>query len=150
MLGQGSHHAEWITTYTCDMFPGTEGVQPPSVTKGDVIIGSDVWIGLNALILSGLTIGHGAIVGAVAVVTHNVEPYSIVAGNPARHIRYRFPESARKALLETGWWDWPLEELQNIRHLLFSDRMEDFLRYADERLKCAEASSPVYTTGASK
>jgi hypothetical protein len=73
-------------------------------------------------------------------VTRDVEPYSIVAGNPARHIRYSFSEHVRKALLEICWWDWPLEELQYIHHLLFSDRMDDFLRYADDRLKYADKS----------
>jgi acetyltransferase-like isoleucine patch superfamily enzyme len=140
MLVDGMHHADWITAYPWSTFLGAEDIQSHSVTKGDVIIGSDVWIGFHALILSGLTIGHGAIVGAGSVVTRNVAPYSIVAGNPARHIRYRFSEPVRKALLETSWWDWPLEELQNIRHLLFNDCMEDFLRYADERLKCTNSS----------
>ena len=66
---------------------------------GPVVIGNDVWIGREALILSGVTIGDGAVIGARAVVTRDIAPYSIVAGNPARHLKYRFPEDIVEALL---------------------------------------------------
>jgi acetyltransferase-like isoleucine patch superfamily enzyme len=131
MLEQGRHHHDWVTTYP--WMHVAEDIQSPPVTNGDVVIGSDVWIGFDALILSGITIGHGAIVGARAVVSRSVEPYSIVAGNPARHIRYRFPESVRGALLKIRWWDWPHDEIMKVRRLLFSDRIDDFLRYAETR-----------------
>ena len=70
-------------------------------------IGNDVWIGHGAILLSGITIGDGAIIAAGAVVTKDVEPYSIVAGVPAKHIKYRFDENIRTQLLETSWWDLP-------------------------------------------
>ncbi|OYU55033.1 MAG: chloramphenicol acetyltransferase [Chitinophagaceae bacterium BSSC1] len=86
--------------------------------KGDIVIGNDVWIGYNATILAGVTIGHGAIIAANATVTKDVEPYSIVGGNPAQLIRKRFPQETIAKLLELAWWDWDLEKItQNVQHL---------------------------------
>jgi hypothetical protein len=76
-------------------------------SRGPVIIGSDTWIGWRATIMSGVTIGHGAVVGVRAVVAKDIEPYEIVVGNPIRHIGYRFDEPTRVALLRIAWWDWP-------------------------------------------
>jgi acetyltransferase-like isoleucine patch superfamily enzyme len=81
------------------------------MTKGDVEIGSDVWICHGAFISSGVKIGHGAVVAAMAVVTKDVAPFSIVGGNPAKHIRYRFDEETRERLLQLAWWDWPHEKV---------------------------------------
>ena len=99
-----------------------------------VTVGNDVWIGRNAIIMDGITIGDGAVVGAAAVVTKDVPPYAIVAGVPARIIRYRFDESTRARLLRSRWWDYPdefiatklkfndieqcLSELEQNKHLL--------------------------------
>jgi len=77
-------------------------------------IGNDVWIGDGAVIMEGVEVGHGAIVGKNALVTKNVDHYQIVAGNPARPIRYRFDKLVRKYLLESSWWELDLEELQKI------------------------------------
>jgi len=96
-------------------------------TKGEVVIGSDVWIGQDALILSGVTIGHGSVIAARSVVTKDVQPYSIVAGNPARHIRFRFPEETIRSLLEIAWWDWPSIKIQEAWPMLQSSRVEDFI-----------------------
>ena len=79
--------------------------------RGDIVIGNDVWIGYEAVILSGVTIGDGAVVAARSVVTRDVEPYTIVGGVPARPIRRRFDEETIDALLELRWWDWPPEQL---------------------------------------
>lgn len=102
-------------------------------TNGDVVIGSDVWIGTNALILSGVTIGHGAVIASGAVVTRDVEPYSIVGGNPARHLRYRFDRETIDRLLDIRWWEWPLEEVFGSVQQLCTDDLEAFFRYAQER-----------------
>jgi acetyltransferase-like isoleucine patch superfamily enzyme len=133
MQGRQGHGLPFgfVTTFIFNHAPLSCDLKTP-YPGNDIKIGNDVWIGTRVIILSGVTIGDGAIIGAGAVVTHDVEPYSIVAGNPARHIRYRFPESVRQALLEIRWWDWPLSELQKVRHLLFSERIEDFLRYAKQ------------------
>ena len=81
------------------------------LTKGDIVIGNDVWIGLNAMILSGVCIGNGAIIGAGAVVSTNVPDYAIVAGNPAKVIRYRFNSQIISQLNQIKWWDWPEKKI---------------------------------------
>ncbi len=111
MLG-GGHPADRVTTYPHRVNMGMEGAGEdgfPTRSK-DTVIGSDVYIGWRAVLLSGITIGDGAIVGAQALVTKDVPPYAIVGGNPAKLIRYRFPEEQRQALLEIRWWDWPEQE----------------------------------------
>ena len=83
--------------------------------KGDIVIGNDVWIGSEAVIMAGVTIGDSAIVGARAVVTKDVAPYAIVGGIPAKPIRKRYPEETMDALLKLQWWNWPKEKTrQNI------------------------------------
>jgi len=83
--------------------------------KGDIVVGNDVWIGYEAVILAGVTIGDGAIIGTRAVVTKDVPPYTIVGGVPAKPIRKRFDEDTIARLLELRWWDWPEERIaQNI------------------------------------
>jgi len=94
------------------------------------IIGNDVWIGANAIILQGVTIGDGAIVAAGAVVTKDVPPYAIVGGVPAKVIKYRFPDSTIVKLLEIKWWDKPEEWiLENVEK--FSN-VDDFIRFVEE------------------
>jgi len=127
MLG-GNHRTDWVTTFPFAELLG-DGEQLPrhETTKGDVSIGHDVWIGQEALILSGISIGSGAVVGARSVVTKNVAPYSVVVGNPARHVRYRVPESLIDELLRIAWWDWPLTEIKAARSSLLSPRIERFV-----------------------
>ena len=79
-------------------------------TKGNVIIGNDVWIGYGAKILSGVSIGDGAVVGAGAVVAKNIPPYAVVVGNPAKIIKFRFKPEDVEILLGIQWWNWPLEK----------------------------------------
>ena len=98
---------------------------------GPVVIGNDVWVGYEALILSGVTIGDGAVIAARAVVTKDVEPYSIVGGNPAKHIRYRFDEPTREALLRIKWWDWPDEKVAQHRHEIDSADVAGFIQRHD-------------------
>jgi acetyltransferase-like isoleucine patch superfamily enzyme len=78
-----------------------------------VVIGNDVWIGMNAIILAGVKIGNGAVVGAGAVVTHSVPAYAIVAGVPAKILRYRYTEDQRAELLKIAWWNWSDEKIKN-------------------------------------
>ena len=80
--------------------------------KGDIVIGNDVWVGYEEVILAGVTVGDGAIIGARAVVTKDVPPYTIVGGIPAKPIRKRFSEDIVTALLELQWWDWPEEQIK--------------------------------------
>lgn len=79
--------------------------------KGDTVVGNDVWIGYDTLFMPGVTIGHGAIIGARSVVTRDVAPYTIVAGNPATPIRTRFDNATVETLLKMAWWDWPIDHI---------------------------------------
>lgn len=119
-------HPECVTTFPFYENHGHAFVHhvPPAEAK-PVIIGSDVWIGYRALIVGSITIGHGAIVGAGAVVAKDVPPYAVVVGNPAQAIRYRFDQETIEILLATAWWDWPEEQvlaslpaLENISNFL--------------------------------
>ncbi len=83
--------------------------------------------------LSGVTIGSGAIIAAGALVTRDVEPYAVMGGNPAKFLRWRFPEEQRQQLLQSAWWDWPETELHGLAQTLCSDDIEGFLTYARQR-----------------
>lgn len=127
LLG-GEHHLDWVTTYPFSLlFDDARSLKGYPHTKGDVVIGSDVWIGHGALVLSGVTIGDGAVVAARSVVTKDVEPYSIIAGNPARHIRFRFSDQTIQALLKIAWWKWPPEQVRAARPLLQSGDIDGFI-----------------------
>jgi len=90
----------------------TKTIEQYLQTKGPIVVGNDVWIGARAIILSGVTIGNGAVVAAGSVVTKDVPPYAIAAGNPARPISYRFSVETIEAMQRIRWWDWPLEKLK--------------------------------------
>lgn len=128
LLG-GEHRYDWVTTYpfniVCDEARSFHG-HPRC--KGPVVIGSDVWIGHDATILSGVTIGDGAVVAACSVVAKNVPSYGIVAGNPARLVKYRFNESQIAALLQICWWDWSIEKIREAWPLLLSNDIDAFIR----------------------
>lgn len=120
----GNHRTEWITTYPLRVMFGLPGALRDGHpwSKGDVEVGSDVWIGLGACVMSGVHVGDGAVIAAHAVVTSDVRPYAIVAGNPAREVRRRFDDEAVETLLALRWWDWPLERvLANVDVLSGSD-----------------------------
>jgi len=91
------------------------------------VIGNDVWLGWECVVMSGVTIGDGAVVGARSVVTHNVAPYSVVAGVPARHIKWRFDSGQREALLRIAWWDWPDEKVRAHVPALLGEDVQAFI-----------------------
>jgi virginiamycin A acetyltransferase len=92
------------------------GGDPIATSKGDVVIGNNVWIGDSAIILSGVTVGDGAVLGAGSIVTKNVEPFAIVAGSPAKKIRMRFNDNIIRQLLDIQWWNWTEDKMrQNVR-----------------------------------
>ena len=121
------HHMDWVTTYPF-FAKFDEAKHTSNTTKGDVIIGNDVWIADGALILSGVTIGDGAVIGARAVVTKNVAPYEIVGGNPARHIRFRFSPEQIESLLIIKWWDWDIEKIKENFDLILSPNIDNFIQ----------------------
>ena len=92
--------------------------------KGDIIIGNDVWIGYDAVILAGVTIGDGAIIGTRAVVTKDVPPYTIVGGVPAKPIRKRFSDEDIALLLELKWWDWSVDKISDSIQYIQSGNIE--------------------------
>jgi acetyltransferase-like isoleucine patch superfamily enzyme len=108
ILLSAEHQIYSITSYPLDVFWGGLKGYP---SKGDVVIGNDVWVGCGVTILSGITIGDGAVVGAGAVVTHDVPPYAVAVGNPAKIIKYRFDPSSIEYLLKLRWWDWSMNKI---------------------------------------
>lgn len=115
IIGPGDHNLKAVTTHPFPIAPAFGGFVPsarPQTQKEPVVIGNDVWIGVNAVILRGVTIGDGAVVAANAVVTRDVPPYAIVGGSPARHIKDRFVSEVSEALQRIRWWDWSEEELR--------------------------------------
>jgi chloramphenicol O-acetyltransferase type B len=121
MAGNQGHRNDWASTFPFALF-STEYAEAGAVNgyapAGDTVIGNDVWIGSEAVIMPGITVGHGAIIGTRALVTKDVEPYTIVGGNPAKAIRKRFPEDEIAMLLEISWWDWPESDLRAAMPLL--------------------------------
>lgn len=113
ITASANHAMDGLTTYPFPVFdPDTiEGYKAAFQGLPDTVVGNDVWIGHGALILPGVTLGHGAIIGAGSVVSADVAPYIIVAGNPARVIRLRFPPETVAALVRLGWWDWPADRI---------------------------------------
>ena len=117
LFTSGNHSMKSLSTYTFPIFYEEWGLDVKDIrsawdNKGDIVIGNDVWIGYEAVILSGVTIGNGAIIGARAVVTKDVPPYTIVAGVPARPIRKRFDGETIAKLEALRWWDWDEEKIK--------------------------------------
>ena len=127
MLG-GEHRFDFVSSYPFQVFEPDYSHIDAFRTKGDVIIGSDVWIGRDAIIMSGVTIGHGALIAAGAVVVKDVPPYAVVGGNPAKVIKYRFDEKTIAQLLDIAWWDWPREKLHAEIPALLNADMDAFLQ----------------------
>lgn len=136
MMGSANHRMDSVTTYPFSVFGGTwEEIVPTHLTelpfKGDTIIGNDVWFGRECLIMPGVKIGDGAIIAARSVVVKDIEPYSIVGGNPARVIRKRFDNEMVELLLRVKWWDRDYDSIASILPLLCNND----LSYVKEQLK---------------
>lgn len=115
-LMSGGHTLDGPAAYPFDLFGGAwaktdDEIAPAPVARRDVHVGNDVWIGRESTILSGVTIGDGAVVLAGSIVTEDVEPYQVVGGNPARHVRWRYEQADIDRLLRVRWWDWPMEQI---------------------------------------
>lgn len=125
-----NHTLKSLSTYPFPIFFEEWGFDSVNITeawdkKGDIVIGNDVWIGYEAVILSGVTVGDGAIIGARAVVTKDVPPYTIVGGIPARCIRRRFDEETVTKLGELKWWEWSDEKIKENLSAIQSGRINE-------------------------
>jgi acetyltransferase-like isoleucine patch superfamily enzyme len=125
----GIHPTQWISTY-----PFTHMWQLPDLaprhyprSKGDVVVGNDVWIGTGAILLSGARIGDGGVISAGSVVSGRVPPYAVFGGNPAQLLYYRFSQERIKRLRRIRWWDWEESRIRQEIPLLLSDRVDEFL-----------------------
>jgi virginiamycin A acetyltransferase len=125
IMNGANHLTDSLSTYPFAVFgngweKAMDGKQYPN--KGDIHIGNDVWIGYNATIMAGVTIGDGAIIATNATVVKDVAPYSIVGGNPAKEIKKRFSDETITKLLALQWWNWKIEKItQNLQHLTDSN-----------------------------
>lgn len=153
----GNHRSDLVTTYPFRAIAGlvggglwgsAMGAEPDHTTRGDVVIGDEVWLGANSTVLSGVTIGTGSIVGAGAVVRRDVPPYAIVTGNPAQVIRHRFDDVTIERLLRTNWWHWPDERIAASLLQILSTDIEAFLAHAEENSLANERrQSTLMTSG---
>ena len=138
VMNGANHQMNAVSTYPFYTLEGWK-MNPPAKSdmpfKGDTIIGNDVWIGQNATILPGVHIGDGAIIGANSVVGSDVEPYTIVVGNPAEAIRYRFDEDLTELLLKFKWWDKPIEEINELIPILTSSDLDKVKAEIRRRMK---------------
>lgn len=136
IMNGANHLTHTISSYPFSIFgngwqEAMKGKEYPN--KGNIVVGNDVWIGYNATIMAGVTIGDGAIIAANATVVKNVEPYTIVGGNPAKIIRKRFSETHIMLLLEIQWWNWSIEKITENVQLLTSTTVEDLKKFANKR-----------------
>jgi acetyltransferase-like isoleucine patch superfamily enzyme len=128
----GNHRTDFVTTYPFghiyeNIFDNFNNKGQHPATKGDVIIGNDVWIAANVTIMSGITIGDGAVIANNSHVIKDVEPYSIVGGNPAKFIKYRFSKEQIDKLLKIKWWNWDDEKINKYIYLLFNNNIDNFI-----------------------
>jgi virginiamycin A acetyltransferase len=151
VMAGANHPMAGVSTFPFGIFGGEWAertldvvLQVPS--RGDTVVGNDVWIGYQAMIMPGVHIGDGAIVAAGAVVSNDVPPYAIVAGNPARLVRQRFAEADVERLLKAAWWDWPVELVTRYARTIMAGSPAEVEQIAREhgllRAK-ADASAPL-------
>lgn len=121
----GNHNIKRISTWLPDLnmkFDKSRDL----LTNGNIIIENDVWIGMNVMIISGVRIGSGSVIGAGSVVSKDVEPYSIVVGNPARVIKKRFTDEQIDTLLKSEWWNWNYDTIKENSEIIFGESFEKF------------------------
>jgi len=134
VLFQGLNHSTNRPCMQMRFYKKMTGEDLPVTCKGPIRIRNDVWIGSRATILSGVEVGDGAIIGTGAIVTKNVEPYSIVVGVPAKHIKYRFPKHIREQLLEIKWWGWSNYQMELNKDFFKKDltNVKDVKKFVEE------------------
>jgi len=130
MAGNQGHESKWVSTfpfyYQANIFKHARNAYNK---VGDTIIGNDVWVGTEAMIMAGITIGSGAIIAARAVVVKDVPPYAVVGGNPAKVIKYRFTETEIENLLKLKWWDWPEEKIKEAMPYICTSNIQELMDF---------------------
>ena len=138
VMNGANHQMNAVSTFPFYTLEGWD-MDPPAISdmpfKGDTVIGNDVWIGQNAVILPGVHIGDGAIIGANSIVGNNVPPYTIVAGNPARETRKRFDDDLIQLMLDFKWWEKSIEEINQLIPLLTSGDLEKVKAEISQRFR---------------
>ena len=130
LFNSANHTLSSLSTYPFPLFFEEWGLEKRNVAeswdnKGDIVLGNDVWIGYEAVIMAGVTIGDGAIIGARAVVTKDVPPYTVAGGIPAKPIKKRYPEETIAALSELKWWDWPENRVAQNLHAIQAGKLNE-------------------------
>lgn len=128
--GSENHRSEWVSAYPFSSIFPDDNLNDGYYPKGNTVVGNDVWIGTEAIIMPGIKIGDGAIIAARAVVTKDVKPYTIVGGVPAKLIRKRFDDKYIEELLKVSWWDFDINTIKTLLPLLTSNRIEEFINKA--------------------
>jgi len=124
LAGNQGHNQHWISAYPFHGKREFPNAKNGFMRSGDTIVGNDVWIGTEAIIMPGVIIGDGAIIGSRAVVTKDVPPYTIVGGNPAKVIKQRFTPKEIELLLEIKWWDFPIQKINEMMEYICSNDIE--------------------------
>ena len=130
----GEHRIDWVTTFPFNkLWEGAETFSGHPKSKGDITIGNDVWIATEAVIMSGVSIGDGAVIGARAVITKDVPPYSVVVGNPGIVVKKRFDDATIENLLKVEWWKWEDSKINVALPYLLNNQIESFLMFANNQ-----------------
>jgi len=125
----GNHRLDWVTAFPFSVFyQELEHIKGHPISKGNIEIGNDVWIGESACIMSGIKIGNGVVIASNSVVTKDIPAYCVVAGNPAKVIKIRFAESEILELQKIAWWDWDINKIIDQGELLLNDNIQDFIK----------------------
>jgi virginiamycin A acetyltransferase len=134
IMNGANHKTSGFSTYPFFIFGnGWEDTTPAAGElsyKGNTVVGHDVWLGYEATIMPGVSIGHGAIVASKSVVTSDVPPYSVVGGNPAKILKYRFDAKTIEALLSVAWWDWSAEKITRHLKLITNNDIDALMKNA--------------------
>jgi len=137
IMNGANHKLSGFSTYPFQFFGNgwdTGSVRDDKPIKGDTVVGNDVWIGYDSLVMPGVRIGNGAVIAARSVVASDVPAYTVVGGNPARQIRRRFAPEVITELEAIAWWDWPIEQISRHLNVIVSADIEALRACRDNRL----------------
>jgi len=127
-VDNGEHHTDWVSTHALTRLNKNKKDRRGRVaTRGDMIIGNDVWIGDAAVVMSGVKIGDGAVIGARSLVVQDVPPFAIVSGVPARFLKFRFTSEQIEALQKIAWWNWSEDQIREAMPLILSPEIDEFI-----------------------